>query len=387
VIGCLKSLSHLDRGVEVQIGNDKVLLCAFTMAYTGDMPQQQENSGYKSQNAKLGCRFCFISDEERGNLDYDIFNEGRYHHQAIAMRDHMNALRTKTARAAFAQTWGLDTDNPPLLTISPALDIILTRPGDPAHSEYKGLSRLLHTLLLDEILTSPAKISYAAELRKFPFPPGWPRVQGPLHHLKSYSLSEYARASIVIPPLLRCWLRESFIAPFMLTALEKVSSDPVSMIISCFAAAAKCNCLLMGEYLSQEDRRSLSDTILDFRSKFQNLYTAAASAVQANPRRARSVSVQGSRAGTPGSTSLTAASNAPQVPPGRQGLQAPLARTLAHKNLQTATQEETRAKKAKEYINNTKLPNVHAGLHYPASATEFGLTGHHQVLIGEDKHR
>jgi hypothetical protein len=37
VIGCLKSLSHLDRGVEVQIGDEKVLLCAFTMAYTGDM--------------------------------------------------------------------------------------------------------------------------------------------------------------------------------------------------------------------------------------------------------------------------------------------------------------------------------------------------------------
>jgi hypothetical protein len=105
VIGCLKSLSDLGRGVEVQIGNDKVLLCAFTMAYTANMPQQQENSGYKSQNAKLGCRFCFSSDEERGNLDYDILNEGSYHHQTIAMRDHMNALRTKTA---FAQTCGLD---------------------------------------------------------------------------------------------------------------------------------------------------------------------------------------------------------------------------------------------------------------------------------------
>jgi hypothetical protein len=64
---------------------------------------------------------------------------------------------------------------PPALTqISPALDILLSRPGDPAHSEYKGLSNLMHSLLLDSVLTISATRSYAALLRSFPFPPTWP---------------------------------------------------------------------------------------------------------------------------------------------------------------------------------------------------------------------
>jgi hypothetical protein len=35
------------------------------MAYTGDMPQQQRNSGMKTQRANCGCRFCFIASDHR----------------------------------------------------------------------------------------------------------------------------------------------------------------------------------------------------------------------------------------------------------------------------------------------------------------------------------
>ena len=70
---------------------------------------------------------------------------------------------------------------------------------------------MMHSLLLDAILIPSAAKEYSAVLQAFPFPPSWPRVQGPLHHLKSYSLSEHARWSIVIPVLLRCWLWENHI--------------------------------------------------------------------------------------------------------------------------------------------------------------------------------
>ena len=194
VVDALKSLRPLDAGVEVELRpGESVLLCAFTMAYIGDMPQQQKNSGMKTQRANCGCRFCFIGADNRGDLGYDTFENGRYHKQAVAMRDDMEGFKTKVLRDKYATKWGIDTEEPCLVKISPALDIILSRPSDPAHSEYNGLTRIMHNLLLDTILTPAAAKSYAATLCSFPFPPGWPRIQGPLHHLKSYSLSEHAR--------------------------------------------------------------------------------------------------------------------------------------------------------------------------------------------------
>jgi hypothetical protein len=52
----------------------------------------------------------------------------------------MEIYKTVAAKEKWARQWGLDTIHPVLVDISPALDIILSRPGDPAHSEYQGLS-------------------------------------------------------------------------------------------------------------------------------------------------------------------------------------------------------------------------------------------------------
>ena len=99
VIGAMRArLAALDRGLEVRIEEETVLLCASTLAYLGDMPQQQKNSSMKTQRASLGCRFCFITNDKRGDMSYDTL---------------------QWASTLFAQ----------FLSIShPALDIILSRP-------------------------------------------------------------------------------------------------------------------------------------------------------------------------------------------------------------------------------------------------------------------
>jgi hypothetical protein len=374
VVDALKSLRPLDAGVEVELHpGEKILLCAFTMAYIGDMPQQQKNSGMKTQRANCGCRFCFVASDYRGDLQYDTFKHGRYHKQAMAMRNDMNALRTKAMREKYASTWGIDTEEPCLMKISPALDLILSRPGDPAHSEYNGLTRIMHNILLDTILTPAAAKSYAAILRSFPFPPSWPRVQGPLHHLKSYSLSEHARWSVVIAPLLRCWLKEKHIRAYLLPVLRKdQTQSPVHQIVQCFAAAATSNCILMGSFISQDDRANMSSIVSDHRAKFQNLLQRVADSLTADPRRARSrsISIVTFRAPSPG-----------------------LVRYETLRPIGTATDEdEPRAPKelaalAQTYLNSMRLPNLHTALHYPALAEEYAMPANCNVLIGEDKHR
>ena len=397
VVDALKSLRPLDAGVEVELQpGKKILLCAFTMAYTGDMPQQQKNSGMKTQRANCGCRFCFIDSDHRGDLQLDILEEGRYHHQTMAMRGEMNALKTKVQRERYATKWGFDTEEPCLVKISPALDIILSRPGDPAHSEYNGLTRIMHNVLIDTILTPAAAKSYAAMLRSFPFPPGWPRVQGPLHHLKSYSLSEHARWSVVIPVLLRCFLKEKHIRAHLLPVLRKeqqsspVQLSPVHQILQFFASAATSNCVLMGSFIDPADRASMTDIVSNHRGKFQQLLKFVADSLTTDPRRARSrsASVAPSRAGSVAPSRAGSCAASPGLvqyeSPGL-GLSGPM-EGLAEALEGPAVSKELAAT-AKTYMNSQKLPNLHTALHYPTLAEEYAMPANCNVLVGEDKHR
>ena len=67
----------------------------------------------------------------------------------------------------------------------------MTRPSDPAHSEYAGMTKQFHLLLIEAILTKPATLQYAQLLRTFPKPPGWGPFQNPVHYIGSYTLSEH----------------------------------------------------------------------------------------------------------------------------------------------------------------------------------------------------
>ena len=88
VVKALHSMRHLDQGIRARINGEDVRLCAFTMCYTGDMPQQAENSGFKGPRAHKFCRFCYIgakpeaaTDNPTAIMDIDTVKHGRYHVQ------------------------------------------------------------------------------------------------------------------------------------------------------------------------------------------------------------------------------------------------------------------------------------------------------------------
>lgn len=159
VVEAIKLLATLNQGIEVYIpGRGNVLLVAFTIAFLSDMPQQQKNSRIKTQRANLSCRIYYIYANFRGILDYNVFLEGRYYYTVIDMRRDIDSLPTKAARDAYRVEQGIDPDPAAiaLTTILLALDIIQTRPSNPAYSEYQGLTSIMHHLLLDGILSPKA---------------------------------------------------------------------------------------------------------------------------------------------------------------------------------------------------------------------------------------
>ena len=59
VINPLRTIEHLNRGMEMEVNGKMVRLCAYTMCYIGDIPQMAENSGLKGPRAKKFCRCCY----------------------------------------------------------------------------------------------------------------------------------------------------------------------------------------------------------------------------------------------------------------------------------------------------------------------------------------
>ena len=378
----------LEGGIKLKICGDEFLVCAFSLAYIGDMPQQNKNSGFKGPRANFCCRSCFAGVGERGNLQFDISANGRYHWQTLAMRRKMASLggdkdvtasEYATAVTAsqcattededededltasqYATANGLDQEVPLISMISPALDLIRSTPPDPAHSELQGVAAQTHRLLVAGILTEHAKSLYSSMLQSFSFPPGFPRIRNPATHLGSYSIAEHSRWAIIIAPLLRCWLRRRHVRTEFWDAVRG-TGNPLFIIIRAFAAQAKTCSLLMNPDITALDRANLGSTIITSRRLYQDLLDIAAKGSTSSGR---------SRRATPTLLARTARQSRTESP----GL-------FALDN--TATLSKT----AIGWIKDKDRPNLHVGLHYQALIGEYATPCNLNVLIGEDKHR
>lgn len=141
-------------------------------------------------------------------LNFDITTHGRFYVQTLQMQQMMTSMaedsnHTQQDVDEYGKQWGLVEAHPPLVCVSPALDLILSRPMDAAHLEFNGLSHLMHVLLRDGLLWNDAlRTEYALELRVWKFPPGCRCLQSPLYHLTQYTLLDHAVWSVIVPFLL-----------------------------------------------------------------------------------------------------------------------------------------------------------------------------------------
>ena len=74
----MKFSISLKKDIKLMINEQKTFVCVFTLIYIDNMSQQEKNSKFKSQRATLKCRFCFISVNERQNLNYNIIENKRF---------------------------------------------------------------------------------------------------------------------------------------------------------------------------------------------------------------------------------------------------------------------------------------------------------------------
>lgn len=151
VIKALAPMRFLDEGMMVNIKGTDVLVCAPLLALIGDMVQQNQNAGCLSVAGNLGCRACVIHSINRGDLNFDVVLNARSHYELLRQRRALDGLPTKGRKDVFSTKYGISVTKPAVVNISPALDLVAGRPGDTAHSEFNGITKMVHQLLLDAV--------------------------------------------------------------------------------------------------------------------------------------------------------------------------------------------------------------------------------------------
>ena len=90
----------------------------------------------------------------------------RFHHQHLQMRHELDHnLYKKGDQNAYKTQWGINKTRPALFDLTPGLDIIIIRPPDPAHSEFKGIAAHIHEILIDTFFTPTSRLEYYSALR------------------------------------------------------------------------------------------------------------------------------------------------------------------------------------------------------------------------------
>ncbi|ELR04371.1 hypothetical protein GMDG_06740 [Pseudogymnoascus destructans 20631-21] len=392
VLSFIVDLSKLDRGMVLTINGEEKAVLAFPIFFAGDMPQQNHNSGVKNQNAGKGCRNCLANTEERGDLNFDTIKLGCYHWHQMQLWQYGNTL-PPVQRRTWLQKWGLTSDDPVLFKLSPALNIITTRPADVAHSEYNGQGKQAQELLMKAILSASGLQRYAKEFARFPSPARWDRRQSPIHHSKSWSLSEAGMVAMQVPLILRCKpLREDDVEDNFLDAVheefrydcQELKLKLEDIIVCAFAAMAVSNAATCSP-ITQTDRiQDIDDAVYEGRRSFIRLCSCAHLAARVKDCRGKG---SGGRRNE-GQSSLAPSTASSEF----DAVVEELASSLSTIGQEFENRERFRdlkptSKRAEEFVKWQHRPNVHQGAHLSDITRRFGNSYTCNVLHYEDKHR
>lgn len=206
-------LIKLDASIVLEINREEVLVYAITAYFIANILQQQENSGFISQRAEFGCRFCKHSSKDQKALDLDLITRGRYYQEVVRLRKRLNQCPTQAKKKRFIKSVSnaksIDISipvEPAMHRIALVLDIIITRGPKPAYSMLSRIVKIAAQLLVKAILTTLAALEFGKTIRSFVFLLDYLHLLSPTRHISSYLLTQYRIQLFVVPPLLRCQL-------------------------------------------------------------------------------------------------------------------------------------------------------------------------------------
>ncbi|CAB5396177.1 unnamed protein product [Rhizophagus irregularis] len=225
-------MKELQNGIPMMIKDEQVWISAGFGMGTADLPQGNDMAGIKRHNAEYGCRTCKVSQSQLSDADFDIFQNGRYHHLTSRIYDEIKTARNSTTKKNIAREHGLCL-NPNILD-DLARDHHLQTPQDPFHCLAGLACRLLDHLFNHELERSGLDALHSTWLI-FEMPRNWKRIQSSITHLDSYWMSDSLRLVMIMPFILsRCLNTTQLKQCFVITVknnFELTNSRQVKAVI------------------------------------------------------------------------------------------------------------------------------------------------------------
>lgn len=293
----------------------------------------------------------------------------------------------KTVGEKFLRSEGLNPDDSTIkaaMKLTPALDIVRTRPTDAAYSEFGGLVKHMVRAFVYEALIPKYLEDLSLKFVAFRIPPGWPRLQL-IHHLDNWRMTECAEATIIMPVLLRCWLKNHHIrhnfgvnlmkhAPSLISDI-KGTWKPVDIITYAFWLVVKANMIIAGRETPRYSREYFDQVVKEGRKAIQLMFHVSLCGRGKDDNK----SADHAAVTVEQSVDVEIASNASSV-----------ASFLSDITVDVDELDVNKLKSGKKYIayNRMKgLPNIHIGLHHWDVVMEYGACRLVFTFLGEDKHR
>ncbi|KAI0996591.1 hypothetical protein K3495_g11591 [Podosphaera aphanis] len=328
----------------------------------------------------------------------------RYYFQLVKPREEMTSM-TAAERVRICRNHGISDTPSYLETLALELDTILSRPINPMHCEFLGLSRRLYALIVDKILQTKAFPTITTVFRGLQLPTGWSRIQSMEKHIGSWTASDAAKASITMPILLRQWLHRQYVRPDYLAALSRSApkssrlshiTDDINYIVFCSAQFAESCSIISSKIISVADQARYNDVVLAGRKYWLQLIKAGSSLqvtktipLRVEPSRRQvlsasrgSVYLNSPRMDIPTDESFYDAASESSAEPYTPAFSRYNARQLS---------QLTRLQQTENLVQSTggvdNLPNFHTGAHFELMRQEYGNLWIAIVFWGEDKHR
>ncbi|EXX57446.1 hypothetical protein RirG_207140 [Rhizophagus irregularis DAOM 197198w] len=210
---------------------------------TADLPQGNDIAGIKRHNAEYGCRTCKVSQSQLSDADFDIFQNGRYHHLTSRIYDEIKTARNSTTKKNIAQEYGLCL-NPNILD-----DL----------AQKSGLDALHSTWLI------------------FEMPRNWKRIQSPITHLDSYWMSDSLRLVMIMPFILsRCLNTTQLKQCFVITVknnFELTNSRQVkAVIVKTWSLFARLYAKVFANVFHKSDYQALDQLVIKLTRILNKIY-------------------------------------------------------------------------------------------------------------------
>jgi len=204
----ISDMKELQSGVLMTTRNEQVWVSAGLGMVTADLPQGNDMAGIKRHNAEYGCRTCKVPQSRLSDIDFDIFQNGRYHHLTNKIFDEIKSSQNITTRKRIAQEHGVCLI--PNILDDLFRDRHLQTPQDPFHC-LAGLARRFFDHLFKCELEKSGLDAFHNEWKSFEIPNSWKRLQSPITHFESYWMSDSLRLVMIMPFILsRCLIPAHF---------------------------------------------------------------------------------------------------------------------------------------------------------------------------------